>query len=533
LVTWEQKPSMLAESFRATLTSILFSGNNGTRPRVLVVTSPSPSEGKSTVISNLAIALAEVNRKVLLIDGDLRKPRLHHIREWRRSRLSDLLKGARRWAMHERVSARRRSRTCYCCRADGIGRGHQPAALGSHGGVPGGVRAEYDMVLIDAPPMMQMPDARILGRMADAVILVIRAGRTTRDTALAATAAGGGWDEGTGDGAELLGPEARRWRWKIRVFTTNTSARISPPRAGGGGGQPQRALRKRRKGQDGRVVLLHGSPLLHQPIPTEPNRLDLPGYRHRRTKKKLIVAATLSVTAGWAQPVLRAIDPVVNGASYADVIAPGSIFGVFGTNLAGDQVVQAPSLPLQTTLGGVSIRLTPVPGANAISALMVYTTKNQIAGLLPSSTAPGDSNVTVTYNGQTSGPGPARVAARSVGIVTADSSGAGQAQAQIFYTASTFALNRYAQGRLGQFDTNPGHAGEAFVLWATGLGADPASDLNGGSSGNQTAANEGHACREMTDLRENDRVPGTDQINFTFPPMRGPARSITGCRRGR
>ena len=47
-------------------------------------------------------------------------------------------------------------------------------------------KKEFDMVIIDTPPMLQMPDARIVGRMADAVILVTRAGHTTRDLALAA-----------------------------------------------------------------------------------------------------------------------------------------------------------------------------------------------------------------------------------------------------------------------------------------------------------------------------------------------------------
>ena len=51
--------SILAESFRATLTSILFTGENGNRPRVIVLTSAGPSEGKTTVASNLALALAE------------------------------------------------------------------------------------------------------------------------------------------------------------------------------------------------------------------------------------------------------------------------------------------------------------------------------------------------------------------------------------------------------------------------------------------------------------------------------------------
>src|SRR5262249_57875138 len=79
LVTWNRKPSLLAEAFRATITSILYAGDNGSRPRVFVITSPAPQEGKSTVVSNLAIALAEVSNRVLLIDADMRLPSLHTI----------------------------------------------------------------------------------------------------------------------------------------------------------------------------------------------------------------------------------------------------------------------------------------------------------------------------------------------------------------------------------------------------------------------------------------------------------------------
>ena len=71
LLSGQRKSGPVAESFRSVLTSILFSGENGTRPRVLVVTSANPMEGKTTVTSNLGIAFAGINHKVLLIDGDL------------------------------------------------------------------------------------------------------------------------------------------------------------------------------------------------------------------------------------------------------------------------------------------------------------------------------------------------------------------------------------------------------------------------------------------------------------------------------
>src|SRR5207249_1886020 len=79
LVTWQKKLSLLAESFRAVLESILFASQNGDSPRVMVLTSTAPMDGKTTMVTNLGIALAEINRRVLIIDGDLRRPKLHQV----------------------------------------------------------------------------------------------------------------------------------------------------------------------------------------------------------------------------------------------------------------------------------------------------------------------------------------------------------------------------------------------------------------------------------------------------------------------
>jgi capsular exopolysaccharide synthesis family protein len=202
LVVWNKKPSMLAESFRATLTSILFSGSNGSRPRVLVMTSSSPSEGKSTITANLAITLAEVNRKVLLVDGDLRKPRQHDIFEINNARgLSDVLKDSLPVAQAIDGSIRETQIPNLFLLPSGAESAGSTNLLYSErmAQVLETLAQEFDMVLIDTPPMLQIPDARILGRMSDAVILVIRAGRTTRDMALAAK------QRLTEDGARVLG----------------------------------------------------------------------------------------------------------------------------------------------------------------------------------------------------------------------------------------------------------------------------------------------------------------------------------------
>src|SRR5207248_572130 len=79
LVTRYKQPSLLAESFRATLASIRFSPGFERTHGVLAVTSVQPQEGKTTTAINLGIALTETHGHVLLIDADLRRPRLHKV----------------------------------------------------------------------------------------------------------------------------------------------------------------------------------------------------------------------------------------------------------------------------------------------------------------------------------------------------------------------------------------------------------------------------------------------------------------------
>jgi len=189
LATYQRKSSMLAESFRVVLTSLLFSGDNGSRPRVLVMTSVSPSEGKTTVASNLAIALAEIKQRVLLIDADLRKPRQFEIFGVSNERgLSTLL-------LERPLPPELLESTIQPTRVPGLfvlpsGPATQAAANLLHSpNLPellAKFKNDFVMVLVDTPPMLLMPDARVIGRIADGVLLVLRAGQTTRDAAIAA-----------------------------------------------------------------------------------------------------------------------------------------------------------------------------------------------------------------------------------------------------------------------------------------------------------------------------------------------------------
>jgi succinoglycan biosynthesis transport protein ExoP len=209
LATWKRKPSLLAECTRTTLTSILLPSQNGDGPRVIVFTSPSPGEGKTTVACNLSIAVAEIGRKVLLIDGDLRRPRLHKVfgapNYWG---LSDILRAN---ATLESIPT---SRMVYVSEVSGL----FLLPGGSCGVTPSNLfysprmsrllerlRSEFDMILIDAPPMTHLADARVLGRLADGVILVVRAGQTTTESALFAA------QRFAEDGTRVLGTVLNSW----------------------------------------------------------------------------------------------------------------------------------------------------------------------------------------------------------------------------------------------------------------------------------------------------------------------------------
>lgn len=205
LVTWEQSRSFMAESFRATATSLLLS-RGPKRPRAIVLSSPHPGEGKTTTACNLAIAFAEVYSRVLLVDGDLRRPRVHTVFDTLNDRgLSDLLRGD---PGSERTLSPYVQRTkvrnlwvlpagdCDIAPASLLLR--MPAVLEE-------LKRQYEVVVIDAPPLMHIADARLLGRLADGVVLVFRAGVTSSEHAKATR------QRLAEDGTQILGTILNDW----------------------------------------------------------------------------------------------------------------------------------------------------------------------------------------------------------------------------------------------------------------------------------------------------------------------------------
>lgn len=185
LVKWNEDDSMLTESFRAALTSILFgpSAKRDEGGQVLVVTSANMMEGKTTVIANLGIASAERRRRVLLVDADLRRPRLHAAFKLENDRgLSNVLEEYTRAGSADRVDIdsciQRGSIPGLYVMTAGPGVASNLLYSADLGALIERLRGEFDLVFIDTPPMLLYSDSRVLGRMSDGVVMVVRADST-------------------------------------------------------------------------------------------------------------------------------------------------------------------------------------------------------------------------------------------------------------------------------------------------------------------------------------------------------------------
>jgi succinoglycan biosynthesis transport protein ExoP len=188
LVTWSQRTSFSADSFRYTLTSLL-GGHNA--PQLVVITSAAPGEGKTTVSTNLAAAAAATGRKTLLIDGDVRRARLHRLFDTpldpglTELLTSDMLETTVLLSEHIRPTT---VPGLYILPAGSLTAGESPAEIlfsAKLAALLTSLKREFDLILIDTAPALHFPDARLLGKFADGVILVVRSSVTPRDNVAA------------------------------------------------------------------------------------------------------------------------------------------------------------------------------------------------------------------------------------------------------------------------------------------------------------------------------------------------------------
>lgn len=181
LIALRDPGSAAAEAYRTLRTNIRFSSLD--RPlRTLLATSSGPDEGRSTMLANLAITMAQAEQRVILVDCDLRRPTLHA-----------LFGGANDEGLTSMILAQ--GDPAPPLQATGVpglrllASGPLPPRpadiLGSRRmeAVIARLRDEADMVLFDTPPVVAVTDAAVLAPRLDGVLLVFQAGTTTRDRA--------------------------------------------------------------------------------------------------------------------------------------------------------------------------------------------------------------------------------------------------------------------------------------------------------------------------------------------------------------
>lgn len=171
--------SHTAESYRTIRTAVFFGAPKG-EAKTILVTSPAASDGKTTLVSNLAIAMAQAGQRTLILDADFRKPTQHKIFEidHEDKGLSSVLAGAMTLAEVTRPTGVKGLELLPC--------GHEvpnPSEIlnsDSFAKLLELITSRYDRVIIDSPPVMPVTDAQILAAISDITLLVLRAEKSTR-----------------------------------------------------------------------------------------------------------------------------------------------------------------------------------------------------------------------------------------------------------------------------------------------------------------------------------------------------------------
>jgi uncharacterized protein (TIGR03437 family) len=228
------------------------------------------------------------------------------------------------------------------------------------------------------------------------------------------------------------------------------------------------------------------------------------------------------------------IQSISDAAANAAGIAQGSIFVVKGINLcpSGSALGSVPYS--QEPLSDAKITFIPVTGGDAKDAYMVSTyadaATSQLTGILPSTVATGDYNVTVTRNGKTSTPLKATVMTRKFGIMTVSGTGLSRAVVQNYISETAYGLNRFTTGSLGDTAYSPAHPGQVVAIQGTGLGpiAGPDNEAPGSEDmlGNLDIKVLFNGIPVVPDLYAGrvPYLPGADQIILTVP-----SNVTTGC----
>ncbi|HSN89336.1 MAG TPA: polysaccharide biosynthesis tyrosine autokinase, partial [Thermoanaerobaculia bacterium] len=180
LVPHERPRTLISEAYRSLRTALLLS--SAREIKLVAVTSAMAGEGKTATAANLAVVLAQLGRQVLIVDCDLRKPRLHQV--FHVSNRFGLVNQLTATADADSVFLPTEVPNLWVTPSGPIP--PNPSELLSSDRMRDwlrAVRARFDYVVVDTPPALAVTDATIVGLLADGVVLTLRSGKVTRDEA--------------------------------------------------------------------------------------------------------------------------------------------------------------------------------------------------------------------------------------------------------------------------------------------------------------------------------------------------------------
>ncbi len=233
LVPHERPRTLISESYRSLRTALLLS--SARELKTIAVTSAVAGEGKTATASNLAVVLAQLGRQVLLVDCDLRKPRLHQV--FRVSNRFGLVNQLTATAEPETVFLPTEVPNLWVTPSGPIP--PNPSELLSSDRMRDwlkAVRGRFDFVVLDTPPALAVTDATIVGLLADGVVLTLRSGKVTREEARLCR------DRLRQAGVKILGAVLNRYRSlqtglgkKYRYYEAYGAEESEPRKAGKAG----------------------------------------------------------------------------------------------------------------------------------------------------------------------------------------------------------------------------------------------------------------------------------------------------------
>ncbi|WP_434169700.1 CpsD/CapB family tyrosine-protein kinase [Peribacillus frigoritolerans] len=184
LIAHTNPKSPITEQYRLIRTNIQFSSVDK-EIKTIVVTSSEPNDGKSTTAANLSIVLAQEEKKVLLVDADLRKPSVHYA--FNLSNIHGLTS-----VLTKKMDLRKTILNSNVLNLDILTSGPippNPSELLNSKAIETAIdelKGTYDYIIFDTPPVLVVPDSQIVANKCDGVIMVVASGKTNKQSAVKA-----------------------------------------------------------------------------------------------------------------------------------------------------------------------------------------------------------------------------------------------------------------------------------------------------------------------------------------------------------